>query len=78
MTGAGREMDGVDDFRAVDSLEVDAGHPEIAMPELPLDNDQRHALVRELYSVSMPELMRREASTDAGRFRGSAQLSARC
>jgi len=27
------------------------------MPELPLDNDQRHALVRELYSVSMPELV---------------------
>jgi hypothetical protein len=50
-------MDGVDDFRAVDSLEVDAGHPQIAMPELPLDNDQRHALVRELYSVSMPELV---------------------
>jgi len=48
------------------------------MPELPLDNDQRHALVCELYSVSMSELMGREASTDAGRFRRSAQLFARC
>jgi hypothetical protein len=32
-------MDGVDDLGAVDPLEVDAGHPQIAMPELALDDD---------------------------------------
>ena len=78
MTGAGREWTVSMISELSISLKVDAGHPQIAMPELPLDNDQRHALVRELYGVSMPELMGREASTDAGRFRRSAQLFARC
>ena len=50
-------MDRLDDFAAVDSLEVDAGDPQIAMLELPLDNHQRDALVGELDSVSMPQLV---------------------
>ena len=47
------------------------------MAELPLDNDQRDALVGELDSVSMPELMWGKAPTDARRLRRSTQLLAR-
>jgi hypothetical protein len=67
-------MDGVDDLRAVDPLEVDAGHPQIAMPELALDNDQWDALVCELDSVGMPELMFAPTSAQAslGRLAGYA------
>ena len=50
-------MDRLDDLAAVDSLEVDAGDPQIAMPELPLDDHQRDALVGELDSVGMSELV---------------------
>jgi hypothetical protein len=65
-TGAGRKhrswptVDGIDDLRAVYALEVNAGDPEVAMPELPLDDDQRNAFVRHLDSVRMPHLMWRE------------------
>jgi hypothetical protein len=37
-------MDGVDDLAAVDPFEVDAGDPEVRVPELALDDDQRNAL----------------------------------
>src|SRR5436305_6856739 len=47
------------------------------MPELPLDDHQRDALVGELDSVGMPQLMRRKAPTDARRFRRSTQLLTR-
>src|SRR6202008_5027964 len=69
-------MERGDDLRAVDPLEVDAGHPQVAMPELALDNDQRHALVRELDSMAMPQLMWGESASDAGRFGRAAQLFA--
>ena len=36
------------------------------MPELPLDDDQRHALAGHLDGVRVPQLVRREASPDAG------------
>ncbi len=45
------------------------------MPELPLDDDQRHTLARHLDSVSMPELMRGQPPTHHGRDRGVAQLN---
>src|SRR5450755_4434475 len=70
-------MDRLDDLAAVDSLEVDAGDPQIAMPELPLDDHQRDTLVGELDSVGMPQLMRRKAPTDARHFRRSTQLLTR-
>jgi hypothetical protein len=54
-----------------------AGDPQIAMPELPLDDHQRDALVGELDSVGMPELVWRKSSTDARRFRRSTQSSVR-
>jgi hypothetical protein len=69
-------MDRVDDLGVVDPLEIDAGDPQIAMAELPLDSHQRHALVRELDSVRMPQLMRREPPADARRFRCATQMFA--
>ena len=48
------------------------------MPELPLDDDQRHTLARHLDSVSMPKLMRSEASAHARGEREAPQRRARC
>jgi hypothetical protein len=59
-------VDGVDDLGAVDALQVDRGHAEAGVPELPLDDDQRDALACHLDGVSMAELVRREAPPDAG------------
>jgi hypothetical protein len=50
-------VDGVDDLRAIDPLQVNGRDPEVRMPEMALDNDQRHALMRQLDSVRMAELM---------------------
>src|SRR5665213_1788181 len=50
-------VNGVDDLRTVDSLQVDRCDAEVRMPELALDNDQRHALMRHLDRVRVTELM---------------------
>jgi hypothetical protein len=42
--------------------------------ELALDDDQWHAFACELDGVRVPELVRREAATDAGGDGGPAQL----
>jgi hypothetical protein len=82
-TGGGRDhrrsssVDGIDDLRVVDPLEIDRGHPEMGMPELALDDDQRHALVGHLDRVRVPELMGREPAPDSRCDGGPAQLSAR-
>ena len=44
------------------------------MAELALDDDQRHAFASELDGMRVPELVRREAPTDASRDGGPAQL----
>src|SRR5918994_6831190 len=44
-------VDGVDDLGVVDALEIDRGDAEVAVAELALDDDQRHALVRHLDGV---------------------------
>lgn len=49
-------VDGVDDLAAIDALEVDAGDAEVGVPELALDHYERHAFVRHLDCVSMPQL----------------------
>src|SRR4051794_11973415 len=50
-------VDGVDDLSVVDALEVDGGAADLAVAELALDDDQRHALVGVLDRVRMTELM---------------------
>jgi hypothetical protein len=70
-------MDGCDDLGVVDALEVDRGDPDVAVPELALDDDERHALVSHLDGVCVTELMGCEAPTNARRRGGAAQLSTR-
>src|SRR4051794_21797084 len=41
-------VDGVDDLGVVDALEVDRGDAEVAVAELALDDDERHAFVSHL------------------------------
>src|SRR5919106_3113289 len=69
-------MDGVDDLGVVDALQVDAGDAEVGMPELALDDDQRHALAGHLDGVRVAQLVRREASSYAGLAGDAAQLGA--
>ena len=69
-TGGGRDhrrpsgVDGVDDLGVVDPLQIDRGDPEMCMPELALDNDQRYTLVSQLDRMRMAKLMWREATPD--------------
>jgi hypothetical protein len=60
-------VDGLDDLRVVDALQVDRGDPKVAVPELALNDHERHAFMRELDGVGVPELVRREAAPHAGR-----------
>ena len=46
------------------------------MPELALDDDQRHALAGHLDGVCVAELVRREASANARGRGGAAQFGA--
>ena len=59
-------MDRVDDLARVDPLQVGAGGAEVGMPELALDNVDRHPLTGKLDRVRMPQLMGREPAADAG------------
>jgi hypothetical protein len=67
-------VDCVHDLGVVDAAQVHGRDPEVGMPELPLDDDQRYALARHLDGVSMPELMWRQPATYPGCDRGVAQL----
>jgi len=66
-------VDGVDDLRAIDPLQVDRGDTEVRVPELALDHDQGDALVRHLDCMSVAELMRGESPTDTGERCGSSE-----
>jgi hypothetical protein len=46
------------------------------MPELPLDDHERHALAGHLDGVGVPELMRGEPAANAGLFGGPVELGA--
>jgi hypothetical protein len=51
--------------------------PTFAVPELALDHDQEHAFASHLDRVSVSKLMRRKASTYAGRRRRTRQVCSR-
>ena len=59
----GRRVNGVDDLRVIDSLEVDRGDPEVRVPLLALDDDERDAFVGHLDGVRVPELMWRDPAS---------------
>jgi hypothetical protein len=67
-------VDGVDDFGVVDALQIDARDPEVGVPELALDDDQRHPLVGHLHGVGVAELMGRQPAAHPGPGAGAAQL----
>ena len=71
-------MDCLDDLGTVDALEVDRRYPQVRVPKLSLDHNERNALMRHLDSVRVPELVQREAATDAASRRGVVQLLSGC
>jgi hypothetical protein len=54
-------VDGLADFGVVDALQVDGGDAELAVAELALNDDQRHAFASHFDGMRVPELVRREA-----------------
>ena len=70
-------VDGVDDLGGVDALQIGAGHPEVRVTELALDDRQRHPLPGHLHRMGVTQLMRSKAPPDV-RARGEApQLAPR-
>jgi hypothetical protein len=69
-------VDRADDLLGIDALQVNARRGHVRMPELTLDDGQRHPLARELDRVRMPKLVRREPSPDTSSRGVPAQLPA--
>jgi hypothetical protein len=67
-------VDRVNDLGAIDALEVDRRDPEVAVAELALDDDERHAFVGHFDSVGVPKLMWSEPSPDARCDRRTPQV----
>ena len=63
-----------DDLLGIDALQIDARRGHIRMLELPLNDRQRHALPRELDSMRIAKLVRREPTAHTGLERVPAQL----
>src|SRR3954471_3193966 len=59
-------VDGLDDLLGIDALQIDRSHAEVAVPELALDDVERHALAQQLECLSVPQLVRGDAATHAG------------
>jgi hypothetical protein len=65
-------VNGVDDLGVVDSPQVRRGDPHVGVAELALDDEQRDTFAGHLDRVRVPQLVRRESTANAGRFRGAA------
>jgi len=67
--GCGRDhrcravMHAVDDLGVIDPTQIVGGDPEVGVPELAFNHDDRHPLARHLNSVRVTELMGREPAT---------------
>jgi hypothetical protein len=59
-------------------LEVDAGGAEVGVPELALNDVERHALAGELERVRVAQLVWREPPADARPGRDAAELALLC
>jgi hypothetical protein len=62
----------------ISALQIDRGDAEVAVAELALDDNQRHAFVRHLDSVRVTKLVRRKAPANPGRCRSAAHLGPSC
>jgi hypothetical protein len=69
-------VDGLDDFAAVDPLQVDGGDAEVAVAELALDDDRRYAVASDFNGVGVAELVRCEATSYSCRGRRAPELRA--
>jgi hypothetical protein len=58
----------MDDLGVIDPAQVRRRDPEVGMPELALDDQKRNPFTGHLYRVGMPQLVRREPTTDPGSF----------
>jgi hypothetical protein len=67
-------VDGVDDLRRVNALQISARNPEMRMPKLALNNRQWDPLTSHLYSVSMAELVWRKPAAHTGHHGESTQF----
>jgi hypothetical protein len=67
---------GRDDLLGIDRLQVDAGRAEVRVPQLPLDDVQRHALAREFERMRVAQLVPTEAAPNAGVGGEPAELRA--
>jgi hypothetical protein len=63
---------------AVDALKVDGGDAKVGVPELALDDVERHALASHLDGVCVSELMRGKAPANASFDGGVAKLGPHC
>jgi hypothetical protein len=70
-------VDGVDDLRVIDPLQVDRGDPEMGMPKLALDDRQGDPFVRHLDRVRVAELVWREPTPHSRCGGDPAQLTTR-
>ena len=70
-------VDGIDDLGVIDALQIHERDAEVGVPELALDDDQRHALARHLNGMGMAQLVRREAPPHTGLVRHVRQVRAR-
>jgi hypothetical protein len=70
-------MHSLDDLGAIDALQVDRGDTEVAVPQLALDNDQRHPLTSHLHCVRVTQLVGSKAPANSRFDRGPSQLGAR-
>jgi hypothetical protein len=69
-------VDRFDDLGVVDALQIDRRDPEVAMSELALDHDQRHALAGHLDRVCVAQLVRSKAPANTGSSGGAPELCA--
>src|SRR5215211_1104678 len=67
---------GRDDLLGVDPLQIDRSGAEIQMPQLPLDDVQRHPLAGELERMRVPQLVRSEPAPDTRPGRDPPELGA--
>jgi hypothetical protein len=66
----------MDGLRVVDASEIGRRDPEVGVPQLALDDEQRNALAGHFDGVGVSKLVRRKASANAGRLSGAMELAA--
>jgi hypothetical protein len=69
-------VDGFDDFSAVDALQIDRCHPQVAVAELAFDDDERNPFASHFDGVRVPQLVRGKSAPHTGRRGDASELGA--